>query len=525
MGSLASPHVVVVPIFPAGHSIPFLLFSRRLVAEGFTVTFVSSDKHISELIASLGTQHLSPQRLPLRFLGLRDGSEHLTHRGIFEERKTQAGREKGIKLLVELIIDITSPKALQLRGVPTAAFPVCVLHDSMACWAQEAAEKLQIEKHLLYTSPTACLSIAIQSERLAREGRVPVTPDNEHIPITGIPGLPILQPVDLPTLFLFPESYEWMKYNDYRTGKADVLLCNSFYDLEKQVIDAVRKEVIGTPGVESKCLLEVGPLLQEPHPTNSAITNINLNENAIEEKDPCILWLNTQKPASVVYVCFGSHTTHQAPQLLELALGLEASGQPFLWIMCPPDSLPVELRNASGAPKSMTEYLPLGFEERMKGRGMCYSGWTPQQRILNHVAVGGFVTHCGWNSIMESVCAGVPMLTWPFWADQNINGRFLVDTAKLAIELEREPLDRAQDIGNGHRIKRRVRKEEISRQVHKLMHEEEGRVIRQNVQQMKLNAQRAVAPGGSSTRNFENYVCLLHARATAASEAGFSKIL
>jgi hypothetical protein len=163
MGSLASPHVVVVPIYPAGHSIPFLLFSRRLVAEGFTVTFVSSDKHIAELVNSLGPHHLSPQRLPLRFLGLRDDeSGNLTHHQLFQERKTQAGREKAVKLLVHLITDITSPKALQLRGVPTASFPVCVLHDLMSCWAQEAAERLHIEKHLLFTSPAACLSITTQ---------------------------------------------------------------------------------------------------------------------------------------------------------------------------------------------------------------------------------------------------------------------------------------------------------------------------------------------------------------------------
>ena len=100
-----------------------------------------------------------------------------------------------------------------------------------------------------------------------------------------------------------------------------------------------------------------------------------------------------------------------------------------------------------------------------------------------------------------------------------------MDTAKLAFELEREPLDPAQDIGEGGRIKRRVRKAEIARQVQRLIQEEEGRIIRQNVQEMKLNAQRAVAPGGLSTRSFENYVCLLHARANAASAAEVFKIL
>lgn len=161
MGSLALPHVVMVPINAQGHCIPFLRFAKRLAAEGFTVTFASSDRHISELLLNTGNEEL-----PIRFLALRDGSEHLTHHEVFEERKTQSGRDKAIRLLVELITDISSPSALQLRGVPTATFPVCVLHDMLACWAQEAAEKLQIEKHLLYVSPVACLSIGFQVCRL-----------------------------------------------------------------------------------------------------------------------------------------------------------------------------------------------------------------------------------------------------------------------------------------------------------------------------------------------------------------------
>ena len=158
MGSLAAPHVVVVPISAAGHSIPFLLFCKRLAAEGFTVTFVSSKSHVAELVLGSTT----PQRSPLRYLTLEDASEPLTDQGLLEERKTAAGRAKAVKQLVALIKDITSPNALQLRGVPTAAFPVCVLHDLMACWAQEAAEELRIEKHLLFTSPAACLSIDLQ---------------------------------------------------------------------------------------------------------------------------------------------------------------------------------------------------------------------------------------------------------------------------------------------------------------------------------------------------------------------------
>jgi len=151
------PHVVMVPIFAAGHCTPFLIFAKGLAAAGVTVTVVSSDKHISELIhRHCGSLH----ELPIRFAGLRDGAENLNHIELFMKRQTAAGREQASRLLVELITEMISSKAApQLRG---AGFPVCVLHDKDAGWAQDAAQKLRIEKHLLYVSNVACLSIGLQ---------------------------------------------------------------------------------------------------------------------------------------------------------------------------------------------------------------------------------------------------------------------------------------------------------------------------------------------------------------------------
>ncbi|KAG0564621.1 hypothetical protein KC19_8G125900 [Ceratodon purpureus] len=500
------PHVVMMPIFPAGHFTPFLIFAKRLASAGVTVTIVSIDVHIAEV-------KLREQAAEfLRFVELRDGFEHLSVE-LLEEWKTDAGKAKASRLLVEAVRDMSSPNAQALRGVPTVDFPVCVMHDMVTCWAQDAAEELGVEKHMLYLSPVGTLSIGLQSERLVREGRAPVTPENQDIPITDIPGLPPLQPGDLHSMYQTVESFEWAKYHEHRNRKADVIVANSFYDLEKHVIDAIRNKVMGTPGVQTIYLLDVGPLLpQSPTPT------------ALEEKDPCILWLNTQKPASVLYVCFGSHSTHHAPQLLELASGLEASGQPFLWILRPPNSVHIDASALAAPIPPMTQYLPPGFEERIKGRGMCYSSWAPQRRILEHVSTGGFLSHCGWNSTLEGVCAGVPMLTWPFWLDQNFISRFLVDTAKLAIEVKREPIDPEQDLGEYDRIFRRVKRSEIEKQVRRLMQEEEGRIVRENMQNMKRNVERAVALGGSSRTNFEKYVQLLRAKASAAAFNGVNKL-
>lgn len=164
MGSSASPHVVVVPYFTAGHAIPFLRFAKHLAAAGITVTFVSTDKHISELLAEHGTRDLTNTQagLPLRFLELRDGKAHLTdHLFELELRKPQV-REELIQLLEELLVDVGSAASWTSRGVPPTCPPVCVLYDMFSTWAYEAARKLHIEGHLLYASGVQLISVAFQ---------------------------------------------------------------------------------------------------------------------------------------------------------------------------------------------------------------------------------------------------------------------------------------------------------------------------------------------------------------------------
>jgi len=150
-------------------------------------------------------------------------------------------------------------------------------------------------------------------------------------------------------------------------------------------------------------ILPVGPLLPKAYFSGSAAT-ANMS-------DPCLEWLDTQPESSVLYVSFGSVAVLSVAQIHELARGLEASGERFLLILRLP-------HNPDNRP-----LLPEGFEERMKGRGLVHIGWAPQLHVLSHRALGGFLTHCGWNSTLESICRGVPMLTWPIQADQPMNAR------------------------------------------------------------------------------------------------------
>ncbi|WVZ25268.1 hypothetical protein V8G54_003812 [Vigna mungo] len=138
-------------------------------------------------------------------------------------------------------------------------------------------------------------------------------------------------------------------------------------------------------------------------------------------------WLDAQPHGSVTLVCFGSGGTLSRDQIEELALGLEMSEQRFVWVV---KSLNKEVANAS----YFTEDTG-GFVERTKGRGLVVASWIPQAQVLSHPSIGGFVTHCGWNSILESVVNGVPLVAWPLYTEQNMNVVLVSEGMKVAVRV------------------------------------------------------------------------------------------
>lgn len=212
-----------------------------------------------------------------------------------------------------------------------------------------------------------------------------------------------------------------------------------------------------------KCL-PVGPvsLLTPPRP------------EAKPEPDPhsCIPWLNAlaNSPASVAYVSFGTVMSPPRSELAALAEALEASGAHFLW----------SLRD------KQRESLPAGFLGRIRGRGLVVP-WAPQTRVLGHVAVGVFVTHCGWNSLLESITGGVPMICRPFFGDQRINGRMLSHVLEIAIGVEGGALTR----------------DAVMDGLDLILHGKEGKKMREKAESLKALAVDAVSKTGSSTNNLK----------------------
>jgi hypothetical protein len=177
-----------------------------------------------------------------------------------------------------------------------------------------------------------------------------------------------------------------------------------------------------------------------------------------------------------------------AEQLNEIAVGLERSGHAFLWAVRAPVAPDADsTKRFEGRDDAAVEaLLPEGFLDRTRGHGMVVSSWAPQVEVLRHPATGAFVTHCGWNSTLEAVAAGVPMVCWPMYAEQRMNKVFVVEEMKLGVAMN------GYDEGT-------VKAEEVEAKVRLVMESEQAKEIRERTRLAKQMAADALESGGSST--------------------------
>ncbi|XVF29338.1 hypothetical protein REPUB_Repub15cG0112200 [Reevesia pubescens] len=212
-------------------------------------------------------------------------------------------------------------------------------------------------------------------------------------------------------------------------------LCNTVEEIEPFGLELLRK-YIKSP------VWTIGPLLPKPwlNKSSSSVSfsdgNSLYSQHAGKEpgisSEKCLDWLDLHGLGSVLYVSFGSQNTISPSQMMELAIGLEESGNPFIWVIRPPlgFDLKAEFR---------PEWLPKGFEDRMAKtkQGLLVKNWAPQMEILSHKSTGAFLSHCGWNSTLESLSQGVKMMGWPMAAEQAYNSKMLVEEMGVSVELTR----------------------------------------------------------------------------------------
>ncbi|MED6210715.1 hypothetical protein PIB30_066721 [Stylosanthes scabra] len=287
-----------------------------------------------------------------------------------------------------------------------------------------------------------------------------------------VPGIPRISSDDYPEVTKDRESFIYQIFLEIAKTMRDKsvgIILNTFDAIEARAIRALssKQEVNKAPA-----LFCVGPLI------SSSCEN---------DENGCLNWLDSQPSQSVVLLSFGSLGSFSKKQLMEIAMGLEKSKQRFLWV------LRAEATESDNSELSLNELLPEGFLERTKEIGLVVRDWAPQVAILSHDSVGGFVTHCGWNSVLEGVCEGVPMVAWPLYAEQKINRVVMVQEMKIALGVKEDK--------DGF-----VSASELGERVSELMDSERGKEIRQRIFKMRMSAVEAKGEGGSSRVDLDRLV-------------------
>ncbi|XP_002974827.2 7-deoxyloganetin glucosyltransferase [Selaginella moellendorffii] len=315
------------------------------------------------------------------------------------------------KLLPRLLKSLAAIQATPVR---------CILSDYFLPATQHVADELGVPRVAFLSGNASWASIEFHIPELSARKHV-FAQDQPDCLIDYIGGLPPILKSDLPAYLQKYTDELWIERAQTRSPsirRAAWVLVNSFYPLESQPFDFMRAQL-------GEKFLPVGPLSSSGDAKTR--TSESNTDTALRAEDAdCLAWLSTKPKSSVLYISFGSIAVLTQAQFWELAGALDSCRDvPFLWVVRP------QLVIGGLDDESFT-----AFCRSVGDRGRVIS-WAPQLQVLKHPSTGGFLTHCGWNSMLESISSGVPMLGWPWAGEQNTNCRLMVDEWKIGAELPR----------------------------------------------------------------------------------------
>ena len=276
-----------------------------------------------------------------------------------------------------------------------------------------------------------------------------------------------VSPSLLPSIALEKEGYSWFLYHGRRYFEATGIIINTVHELEPYALNSVTTSQVPQ-------IYPIGPILDLVGPSQ-------WHPNQAHDES-VMKWLDDQPPSTVVFLSFGSKGSFSESQVREIALGLEQAGVRFVWVL---REQPKDQFSLSDDYTNIEKVLPNGFLERTAGIGLI-CGWVSQVQILSHKAIGGFISHCGWNSILESLWHGIPIATWPIYAEQQMNAFEMVKELGLAIEIR-------LDYREGSDL---VSAKEVERGIKHLMNYDNE--VRQKVKEMSKKCRVAKMENGSS---------------------------
>ncbi|KAG5534253.1 hypothetical protein RHGRI_022392 [Rhododendron griersonianum] len=467
MGSeTPKPHVVCVPFPAQGHVSPMMQLSKLLHSRGFHVTFVNTEFNHRRLIRSRGPESVKGLT-DFRFETIPDGLPPSDRDATQEVPPLcDSTRKNCLVPFVELLHRLNSTP-----GVPPVT---CVVSDGIMSFGIEAAKEVGVPEVQFWTASACSFMGYLHFRELIKRGIFPLKDENFmsdgtlDTPIDWIPGMRNIQLKDLPSFLRTSDPndimFDFLGEEAQNCLKSLAIIFNTFDGFEQEVLEAISSRF---PNIYT-----VGPLSLLCNQVSDSQVN-SLNSSLWKEDPKCIEWLDQKEPNSVVYVNYGSVTVMSGQHLKEFAWGLANSNHPFLWVVRPD----VVMGDSAK--------LPEDFLEETKDRGLLVS-WCAQEQVLGHPSVGAFLMHCGWNSMTEAVCGGVPVICWPFFADQQTNCRYA-----------------CTHWGTGVEVNYDVKRGEVEALVREMMEGEGGKKMRSKAKEWKKKAEEAVDVGGSSYNNFD----------------------
>ncbi|XP_019456382.1 PREDICTED: UDP-glycosyltransferase 73C3-like isoform X3 [Lupinus angustifolius] len=462
-------HFLLVPLMSQSHLIPFTHMAKLLASQGTSITIVLTPLNASRFNNFIDEAKASNLKIKFHLIpfpcfqaGLPEGCENIDTLPSFEYQPRFFHASNMLQ----------DPLEKWLSQIET--LPSCIISDICLPWTASIASKFNIPRVIFHI--ISCFTLLCSHNIAISKVHESVTSMTKTFVVPDLPHRIEFTKSQLPEAMRSQDSKGWEDTIDqFKASEilAQGILINSFEELEMLYVKGYEKVV--------KKVWCIGPL------------SLHDNKASIyDDESECFNFLATKKPCSVIYACFGSLSRLSVSQSKELALGLEASNHAFIWVIGKKD-FSEELEKWLVDEK---------YEDRNKEKGIIIRGWAPQVKILSHPNIGAFLTHCGWNSTLEAVAAGVPMITWPMFAEQFYNEKFIVHVLNIGVRVGVEVV-----VDNMEGEKVLVKKEDVKNSIENVMEQGgEGEHRRKRAKELKEMAHKAVQEGGSSNTNCKLFI-------------------
>ncbi|XP_054801385.1 UDP-glycosyltransferase 73C4-like [Prosopis cineraria] len=472
-------HFVLIPFMTPGHLLPMVDIAIMLARQNLKVTILTTPLNavrvrpdIEKEIRSGSTLHLRLFQFPNAEAGVPQGCES------FDTLPAADLRFNFMKALLML------QKPLEQLFENLNPSPTCVIYDPYIPSVASVAKKFRVPG--ITFDGTNCFKMLCNHNLREYSNvyqNVVVSGSSEPVLVPGLPHKIEFKRCQLHSLFFNAPTKLDAEFRDKvweAEEEAFGVLVNSFQELEDEYL----KEYTKASGKNVYCIGPVSLSIKDN------LDKAQRGKTDSNQEGQYLKWLDSWPARSVIYVCLGSLNNVTPEQLMELGLGLEATERPFILV----------LRGAYKREEMEKLLKEDGLEERVKERGQIIRGWVPQVLILSHKAIGAFLTHCGWNSTLEGICSGVPLITFPLFAEQFYNEKLVVQVLEIGVRLG---VESAMNFGEEEKYGVQVKKEKVKEAIEKVMSEEdeESERIRERARNYAEKANKAMEKDGSSVLN------------------------